>query len=128
MVMAQFPSLLGLRVGKRVRQLRIAKGLKQEDMCRFGFDYKYYQRIEYGEKNLTLKSLNKLAKAFGKAVRELRLQKGVTQQELADKCGLDLSYVGGIERGQRNPTLGVIHALAQVLDARPPDLLKKAKH
>ncbi len=58
-------------VGKRVRQLRIERGLKQEEMCRFGFDYKYYQRIEYGEKNLTLKSLNKLAKAFGVPMSEL---------------------------------------------------------
>ena len=58
-------------MGKRVRQLRIERGLKQEEMCRFGFDYKYYQRIEYGEKNLTLKSLNKLAKAFGVPMSEL---------------------------------------------------------
>ncbi len=58
-------------LGKRVRQLRIERGLKQEEMCRFGFDYKYYQRIEYGEKNLTLKSLNKLAKAFGIPISEL---------------------------------------------------------
>jgi hypothetical protein len=48
----------------RVRQLRLARGLKQEGMCRFGFEYKYYQRIEYGQKNLSLKNLNKLAKAF----------------------------------------------------------------
>ena len=56
-----------------------------------------------------------LARALGKALREYRLKKGLTQQELADKCGLDISYVGGIERGQRNPTLGVIHGLASVL-------------
>jgi len=58
-------------MGKRVRQLRTEKGLRQEDMCQFGFDYKYYQRIEYGEKNLTLKTLNKLAKAFDVPVAEL---------------------------------------------------------
>ena len=58
-------------VGKRVRELRIAKGFKQEDLCRFGFEYKYYQRIEYGDKNVTLKTLNKLAKAFGVPVSEL---------------------------------------------------------
>ncbi len=58
-------------VGTRARQLRIAKGLRQEDMCQFGFEYKYYQRIEYGEKNLTLKTLNKLAKAFDIPVSEL---------------------------------------------------------
>ena len=58
-------------VGKRVRQLRLDRGLKQEEMCQFGFEYKYYQRIEYGQKNLTLKTLNKLAKAFGVKVEEL---------------------------------------------------------
>ena len=47
-----------------------------------------------------------LARALGKALREYRLKKGLTQQELADKCGLDISYVGGIERGQRSPTPG----------------------
>jgi transcriptional regulator with XRE-family HTH domain len=59
------------QVGKRVRQLRLARGLKQEGMCRFGFEYKYYQRIEYGQKNLSLKTLNRLAKAFGVSVAEL---------------------------------------------------------
>ena len=59
------------QVGKRVRELRLARGLKQEEMCRFGFEYKYYQRIEYGQKNLSLKTLNNLAKAFGIAVAEL---------------------------------------------------------
>lgn len=58
-------------VGRRARELRIAKGLKQEDMCRFGFEYKYYQRIEYGEKNVTLRTLDKLARAFGVPVSEL---------------------------------------------------------
>ena len=37
------------QVGERISQLRQARGLKQEDMCQFGFDYKYYQRIEYGQ-------------------------------------------------------------------------------
>jgi transcriptional regulator with XRE-family HTH domain len=58
-------------VGKRIRELRLSRGLKQEEMCRFGFEYKYYQRIEYGQKNLSLKTLNKLAKAFGIPVSEL---------------------------------------------------------
>ena len=65
-----------------------------------------------------------VARALGKAVREYRLKKGLTQQDLADKCGLDISYVGGIERGQRNPTLGVVHGLASVLEVRVSDLVK----
>ncbi len=62
-------------VGRRVRELRLARGLKQEEMCQFGFEYKYYQRIEYGQKNLSLKTLNKLAKAFGVKIEELFLEK-----------------------------------------------------
>ncbi len=58
-------------VGRRVRQLRLARGLTQEDMCRFGFDEKYYQRIEYGQKNISLKTLNRLAKAFEIPVSDL---------------------------------------------------------
>ena len=43
-----------------------AEGLTQEEAAELsGFDYKYYQRIEDGEKNLSLKSLRKLAKALG---------------------------------------------------------------
>ena len=51
----------------------------------------------------------------------------MTQQELADTCGLDISYIGGIERGQRNPTLGVMHGVASVLKVELSDLLKNAK-
>jgi transcriptional regulator with XRE-family HTH domain len=58
-------------VGKRIKELRLERGLKQEEMCQFGFEYKYYQRIEYGQKNLSLKTLNKLAKAFGIEVAKL---------------------------------------------------------
>ena len=57
--------------------------------------------------------LSAASREFGKAVRALRLKKGLTQQTLADACGLDIGYVGGIERGQRNPTLGVMHGIAQ---------------
>ena len=48
-------------VAKRVQELRTAKGLTQEDMQDFGFNYRYYQRIEAGEKNLSLKLINRLA-------------------------------------------------------------------
>ena len=58
-------------VGRRARQLREQQGLRQEDMCQFGFEYKYYQRIEYGQKNLSLKTLNRLSKAFGIEIGEL---------------------------------------------------------
>jgi len=68
-----------------------------------------------------------VARQFGKAVKELRLKKAMSQQQLADACGLDISYVGQIERGQRNPTLGVMQGLASILDTKMSELLKKAK-
>lgn len=70
---------------------------------------------------------SQVSRDFGKAVRELRLKRGMTQQRLADACGLDLSYVGQVERGRRNPTLGVIHGIAKVLKTKISELLLKAK-
>jgi len=58
-------------VGKRIRDLRVERGLTQEQMTRFGLDYKYYQRIEYGEKNLSLRTLYKIARAFDISISEL---------------------------------------------------------
>jgi transcriptional regulator with XRE-family HTH domain len=52
-------------VGKRTRELRQQRGMTQEDMMSHGFERRYYQRIEAGEVNLSVKSLNKLARAFG---------------------------------------------------------------
>ena len=69
----------------------------------------------------------RVAREFGFALKQLRLKKDLTQQELADACGLDIGYIGGIERGQRNPTLEVIESLASVLGTKPSDLLRRAK-
>jgi transcriptional regulator with XRE-family HTH domain len=52
---------------------------------------------------------------FGHAVRTARAAAGLTQEELADRAGLDRSYIGGVERGERNPTLSVIEKIAEGL-------------
>lgn len=54
-------------------------------------------------------------KEFGTAVREARAAAGLSQEEFADRAGLDRSYVGGVERGERNPTLSVITKIAEGL-------------
>lgn len=51
--------------------------------------------------------------AFGAAVRSLRAQMGLTQEELADRSGIDRSYIGGVERGERNPTIVVVVRIAR---------------
>ena len=65
--------------------------------------------------------------AFGQAVRERRQEVGLSQEELGYRCSLDRTYVSGIERGVRNPTLRVIWRLADGLDVNASDLLSSAE-
>ncbi|MCP1850516.1 MULTISPECIES: helix-turn-helix domain-containing protein [Bradyrhizobium] len=51
----------------------------------------------------------------GRNVRKFRKQRGMTQEELAFESEIDLTYVGGIERGKRNPSLLVMARIADVL-------------
>ncbi len=59
---------------------------------------------------------------FGSNVRLLRESLGVTQESLAEAARLDRSYIGGIERGERNPALTAILRLASVLGVAPGHL------
>lgn len=52
---------------------------------------------------------------FGARIRYLRLKAGLSQEVLADLCGLDRTYIGGIERGERNPSLINIGKIAAAL-------------
>lgn len=61
---------------------------------------------------------------FGARVRELRKKKRLSQEEFADLCGLDRSYVGGIERGERNVALRNIEHIARALGMSVSELLK----
>lgn len=61
--------------------------------------------------------------AFGDRLRELRRQRGWESQEaFAHHVGLDRTYISGLERGRRNPTLDVIVKLAQGLGVKPAEL------
>jgi transcriptional regulator with XRE-family HTH domain len=64
---------------------------------------------------------------LGETVKRLRLQRKMTQQELADASGLDIRYIGSIERGQRNPTFGVLQGIASVFGMKTSELLRRAK-
>lgn len=58
-----------------------------------------------------------LSRHFGAAIRRHRELMRISQEELADRAGLDRTYVSGIERGRRNPTLSVLQRLADALGA-----------
>jgi transcriptional regulator with XRE-family HTH domain len=55
-------------------------------------------------------------KMFGAAVRARRLKLGFSQEKLAELADLDRTYIGGIERGERNPSLLNIAKVAKALD------------
>lgn len=56
-------------------------------------------------------------------MRELRVMRGLTQEKLAVDSHIDLTYMGGIERGRRNPTLLVLVRIAEALDVEVTQLL-----
>ncbi len=61
--------------------------------------------------------------AFGTAVRELRMARHLTQEVLADRAGLHVTYVSGIERGLRNASLVNLDRLAVGLGMNLPALM-----
>jgi transcriptional regulator with XRE-family HTH domain len=60
--------------------------------------------------------------AFGQRIRMIRNRGAVSQESLALQCGLDRTYISGIERGIRNPSLTNILKIATALDVPPSDL------
>jgi transcriptional regulator with XRE-family HTH domain len=67
---------------------------------------------------------SELRQVLGQQVRLFRQQKGVSQEKLAQQWGLHRTYVGGIERGERNPSLVNIGRIAEALGVEPWELLK----
>ncbi len=63
-------------------------------------------------------------KTFGDRVRQLRQAKGISQEDLAEKAGLDRTYISSIERGKRNVSLLNIERLAKSLEVKPHQLLQ----
>ncbi|MEB0139409.1 MULTISPECIES: helix-turn-helix transcriptional regulator [unclassified Undibacterium] len=57
-----------------------------------------------------------LSITFGIRIRALRKAAGLSQETFADSCGFDRTYISGIERGKRNPSLSAIEILAEALN------------
>jgi transcriptional regulator with XRE-family HTH domain len=64
-----------------------------------------------------------LLNKFGEKVREERLKRGLSQEELAGKAGVHRTYIGMIERGEKNITLTNIKKVANALDLKIDQLL-----
>jgi len=61
---------------------------------------------------------------LGRTIRELRKGRGLSQEALAEKAGLHRTYVGSVERGERNVTLTSLTRIAKALGVRTADLLQ----
>lgn len=64
-------------------------------------------------------------KKFGQMVRTFRKRKGLSQERLGFLAGLDRSYIGGVERGERNLSLTKIHRIASALEVKPEAIFKE---
>jgi transcriptional regulator with XRE-family HTH domain len=60
--------------------------------------------------------------AFGFRVRQLRFNRGLSQEQFAERCGLHRTYIGAIERGERNVSLLNIEKIAIALGVKIVDL------
>jgi transcriptional regulator with XRE-family HTH domain len=61
---------------------------------------------------------------FGSNIRQIRKVKGISQEQLADLASLHRTYIGSVERGERNISLENIVTLANALEVSPCELLK----
>ncbi len=59
-------------------------------------------------------------------VRRLRKARGYSQEELAFECGLHRTYISGVERGIRNPTVVILDKIAKALKVPPARLLEES--
>lgn len=61
--------------------------------------------------------------ALGRAIRVTRGRQGISQEELANRSSLHRTYMGGIERGERNPSFTNLLRIADALGVRPSELI-----
>jgi transcriptional regulator with XRE-family HTH domain len=63
-------------------------------------------------------------KRFGARIRQLRVERKLSQEAFADACGIDRSYMSGIERGVRNISILHVYRLARGLRVKVADLFE----
>ena len=68
--------------------------------------------------------MSKIEKKFGDRIKKLRVDKKLSQEEIAHRAGVHRTYLGGIERGERNPSLRNIAALAKALGVSLSELFR----
>ena len=68
--------------------------------------------------------MKSIRKSLGNRIRQLRHEKKISQEGLADKCSLHRTYIGGIERGERNPSLDNLGKISKALEVELFELFR----
>ncbi len=68
--------------------------------------------------------MKRLQKTFGRNLRKYRKDRGLSQEKLAELCELHWTYIGSVERGERNISLQNIKKIADALEVKISDLFK----
>ncbi|MBI4471823.1 MAG: helix-turn-helix transcriptional regulator [Acidobacteria bacterium] len=68
--------------------------------------------------------MSELQRQVGQRIRQLREKRGWSQEGFADECGLHRTYIGSVERGERNLTLSSLQTIAKTLNVSMSELLK----
>ncbi|MCS7460830.1 helix-turn-helix domain-containing protein [Paenibacillus doosanensis] len=68
--------------------------------------------------------MSKIAELVGAKIRDFRLERGFSQERLAFKAGLNTSYIGQLERGEKSPTLDSLEKVATALDVSLEELFR----
>ena len=73
-----------------------------------------------------LKTARDLQRSFGNAIRDARKTQGLTQEQLAERAGLSLNYVGNLERGEKMASLETVVRVAEAMHMSGAELLRAA--
>ena len=68
--------------------------------------------------------MNTIHIEIGNRIRQLRVKKGLSQEKLAELSELNTSYIGQVERGEKNPSVDTVYRIASALQVDLPDLFK----
>jgi transcriptional regulator with XRE-family HTH domain len=98
-----------------------SRGFKSRPLCYLSGDYPDLCRPKV-RRFLTLSGVDALIQRLGKRIRELRAQRGWSQEQFADVCRVHRTYMGHLERGEKNVSFSSIERVAKALDVSLAEL------